>query len=96
MRWTPLVVVLALSACADASTASAPPSEASAGAVLDVTCDGSRTSITGSAVQAQSDGVHVRVENTTSDRLAFDWDGGGDNADPGRTSLVLAVPPGTG
>jgi len=65
-------------------------------AVLDVTCDGSSTSIAGFAVQAQSDGVHVRVENTTSDRLAFDWDGGGDNADPGRASLVLDVPPGTG
>ncbi len=96
MRWTSLVLVLGLTACADA-TSSVPPADQPAPAdILDVACDGSTTTVDADAVQARTDGVHLYVENTSADELLIDWDSGGDGAKPGRSSFVFPIPPGEG
>ena len=83
-------LVLALSACAD-------PSQVDAGGAprtLEVRCDGDTTEILTPVVQARADGVHVVVHNESDERLSITWGGGGDGADPGRSTAVLPIDPG--
>jgi hypothetical protein len=83
-------LVLALSACAD-------PSQVDAGGAprtLAVRCDGDTTEILTPVVQARADGVHVVVHNDSDEPLSIMWGGGGDGADPGRSTAVLPIDPG--
>jgi hypothetical protein len=71
-----------LVSCADAGSPAAPPqpsaeapgSAAAASKVLDVTCDGETTALAATSVQAQADGVHVRIENTSDARVLTQWE----------------------
>jgi hypothetical protein len=93
MRGAAVVLVLGfwLSACADP----VPPSATSAPDALEVRCDGTTTDVLTPTVQAQRDGVHVLIHNTTTgEDLSVTWEGGGDGAAPGDTTLVFPIQPG--
>jgi hypothetical protein len=85
-----LGIVLALSACADP----ADPISDGGSAILEVWCDGDSTEILTPTVQARADGVHVVIHNESDEPLSIAWGGGGDGADPGRSTLVLPIEPG--
>jgi hypothetical protein len=68
---------------------------AEAPTVAEITCDGSTTRVLTPEVEAQPDGVHVRVTNTSSTDLAIDFgEVGGDNAPIGTHEVVWSFFPG--
>jgi hypothetical protein len=86
-----LFVVLA-GACADPVTT---PTASDASDTLEIRCDGQSTDILTPTVQAQVDGVHVLIHNTSEVRLDVEWPSSGEGADPGDTTRLLGLLPGT-
>ncbi|MGC4902611.1 hypothetical protein ACLQ2Y_25110 [Micromonospora echinospora] len=70
--------------------------------VLDVVCSSAGTSVSAVRVKAQTDGVHLRVRNTSGAsgvylnyRYGDNWGyGGGDPVDDDASNRVLSLPPG--
>ncbi len=91
-RTTMVLVFSLLVGCGNAATPHA--SGPAAADALHVTCDGSTTEVLTPTVQAQPDGLHVRIENTSTGQVLMEWDGGGDGADPGISNKVIPIPPG--
>ena len=88
-----LLALVLLSACGE-GTSTPPASEAPEADVLRVRCDGTVTEILTPTVQAATDGVHVRIENTSHAEVLTQWDGGGDGADPGTSEQLIPFTPG--
>jgi hypothetical protein len=66
---------------------------------ITMTCDGKATSLDSNEVQAQADGVHVTIVNTSGEDLGYtvslrSGGGFGENAPRKRGSVVLSLPPG--
>lgn len=96
MRASCAALLVVLVACADASTAGGSAPEA-APSVLDITCDGAATNLAATQVQAQADGVHLLIHNTSSSTLLTEWEGGeqgGDGLDPGDRARTESLLPG--
>jgi hypothetical protein len=78
-----------------AEVGSAPPTPiVAAPDVAEITCDGTSTEVVTPEVVAQPDGVHVRVTNTSSTDLSFQFRGGGDSAPVGESEFVRSLAPG--
>jgi hypothetical protein len=95
-----LVLLLLAGACSDAATPpkASDPTDASSDAtdILEVSCDGETTELLTSSVRAAQDGVHVLVNNLSDGRLSMEWpNSGGEDVDPGATTMVADVPPGS-
>lgn len=89
-----LALAFCLAACAD-PVEPVKPAASDAPSALDVRCDGKSTEVLTPTVQAQRDGVHVLIHNTTTgEDLSVTWEGGGDGAAPGDTTLVFPIQPG--
>jgi hypothetical protein len=101
MRPLYAALLMLLVGCADPSGAgeSSPGGSAQedAPSVLDITCDGTTTVLASERVQAQSDGVHLLIHNTSSNMLLTEWEGGehaGDGLDPGDRARTESLLPG--
>jgi hypothetical protein len=86
------LLAFVLAACANAAT---PPASPAVPETLEIRCDGETTEALTETVQARSDGVHIVIRNTSDLRLLTQWDSGGEGADPGETTVVLPILPGT-
>jgi hypothetical protein len=71
-------------------------SPSTAPSVGTIACDGATTTVETPEVAAQADGVHLRVENSSTEDLGiqFDTTGRGENADIGTTRLLVPIAPG--
>jgi hypothetical protein len=63
--------------------------------VLEIRCDGETTEVLAPIVQAQRDGVHVLIRNTSGHELFVQTDSQGQGLDPGETELLLSILPGS-
>jgi hypothetical protein len=88
------IVVAALASCADSPPPASPADDVASPDTLDVRCDGETTEVLTPTVQARTDGVHVRLTNTSDGELLYQHPGGGDGVDPGTTSIRLQILPG--
>ncbi len=62
--------------------------------VARVVCDENGTTAATPQVRPQADGVHVLVANRLGEDASFSWEGGGRDAPPGATEIVMDEPPG--
>lgn len=84
------------------SSTSIPPDDATPPSTPDdvpdtvqITCASGRASVSGSAVRAQPDGVHLSVDNTSGEPAVLNVGQGGDQVPTGVTATVQALAPGT-
>lgn len=103
MRKLLVVGLLALAACGreTADVVLAVPSVSALPTVAEAVCGADGLAVRTPTVAAQTDGVHVRVVNTTAEEAALVYEegpqgaGGGHNLPAIGTTLVLAVAPGS-
>lgn len=91
----PIVLILAIAVSLGSCGRAADLPEGDAlPAIVELVCEEEGTRLLTDSVPPQGDGVHFRIDNRTGRDLAFDFPGGGENADAGVTNIVLAIPPG--
>jgi hypothetical protein len=86
------VLFLLSAACADPVTT---PVAEGASDSLEVRCDGETTEVLTPIVQAESDGVHIAVHNSSQTELSVSTETVGQGAAPGDSGFVAPISPGS-
>jgi hypothetical protein len=76
--------------------APATESEAPSADVAAITCGGTGTTVSTPIVAAQSDGVHIAIQNTSMDPVSVQFESSGHGVQPNSTTAMIEqLPPGT-